>query len=91
LPFEVEDTLIDLTPKLGIRSIGGERPKFGKLVEEFLHTEKLSAQLRSAITELSSLKNQVVHEPSFTLTPDAATQFVLLALASVEDLKRIYG
>jgi uncharacterized protein YutE (UPF0331/DUF86 family) len=86
---KLEDTLVDLAPKLGIRGIGGERPRFGKMVEEFLQTEGLSPQLKSAIAELRSLRNQVVHEPSFTLTPDAATQFVLLALASVEDLKRI--
>jgi hypothetical protein len=88
---KLEDTAIDLAPKLGIRSSGSKRPQYSKVMQEFLKTEKLPPELRSAIAELRLLRNQVVHEPSFTLSPDAATRFVLVALASVEDLRRIGG
>lgn len=89
---KLEDTLIDLAPKLGLQSNVGRRPQVGKLIRElFQKPDKVSPQVVSAIEELRFLRNQVVHEHTFTLSPDAATQFVLLALASIEDLKRIDG
>jgi hypothetical protein len=88
---KLQDALIDLARKLGLPSSVSERPQFRRLMRELLKSEMVSPQVISAIEELRLLRNQVVHEPDFTLSPDAATQFVLLALASIEDLKRIDG
>jgi hypothetical protein len=88
---KLEDVLIDLASKIGLQSSVIGRRQVGRLIPELQKSEKVSPQVISAIEELRLLRNQAVHEPAFALSPDAATQFVLLALASVEDLKRIGG
>lgn len=85
----VEKAIIELAMSLGVTEI--ERRSVIKLLKEFIKRQLIDEDTVRVYNELRVLRNEAVHAPEFSLTPDEAQRYVHIAVGFASVLNNLKG